>query len=51
MEELSAQAVEAIQWRTNYDYTREQHPLTLQATIARTQHLVRKWQFDRVLGG
>jgi hypothetical protein len=44
MEKLSAQAMEAIQWRTSYEYTRDQvkdanlgtHPLTLQAAIART---------------
>jgi hypothetical protein len=43
MEELNAQAMEAIQWRTSYEYTKDRiedaylstHPLTLQATIAR----------------
>jgi len=50
MEELNAQAMEAIQWRTSYEYTRDQakdaylgtHPSTLHATIARAQHLVKK---------
>ncbi len=50
MEELSAQAMEAIQWRIGYEYIRDHaedaylgtHPLTLHATIARTQHLVKK---------
>jgi hypothetical protein len=50
MEELSAQAMEAIQWRTSYEYTRvwaedaylRTHPLTLHVAIARTQHLVKK---------
>jgi hypothetical protein len=50
MEELSVQAMEAIQWRTSYEYTRDwaedaylgTHPLMLQVAIARTQHLVKK---------
>jgi hypothetical protein len=41
MEELSVQAMEAIQWRTSYEYIRDHaedaylgtHPLMLQATI------------------
>jgi hypothetical protein len=44
MEELSAQAMEAIQWKTSYEYTRDRaqdaylgiHPLMLQVAIART---------------
>jgi len=44
MEELSVQAMEAIQWRTSYKYIRDQaedanlrtHPLMLQAAIVRT---------------
>jgi hypothetical protein len=47
---LNVQAIKAIQWRTSYEYTRDRvenaylgtHPLTLQATIAKTQHLAKK---------
>ncbi len=50
MEELNVQAMEAIQWKTSYKYTRDQakdaylgtHPLTLQVTIVKTQHLMKK---------
>jgi hypothetical protein len=44
MEELNVQAMEAIQWINSYKYIRDRaenaylgtHPLTLQATIAKT---------------
>jgi len=42
--------MEAIQWKSSYNYTRNwakdaylsTHPLMLQAAIARTQHLMKK---------
>jgi hypothetical protein len=50
MEELNAQAMEAIQWKTTYECARNRekyaylgtHPLMLQAAITRTQHLMKK---------
>jgi hypothetical protein len=58
MEKLNVQAVEAIQWRTSYKCIRDRvedaylgtHPLTLQATIAKTQHLVKNLAIQSCIG-
>lgn len=55
MEKLSVQAMKAIQWKTSYEYTRDQaedaylgtHPLTLQVALTNNEevgNLIAYWE-------